>query len=155
MSGVAGVHGPAPEGSTDQRFVVCVAPFPGLELGHTWLCVSDVAVCVRRGWSPRTCYRRGHGSEFCHVCRSFSGDRVSPPLTLPYDNNRRALIAFFIFFHVSRHNLSRESRNSLDQISRESRLPGLNPNDDPPTLRWYFILDGNTMCLEPNQVVVS
>ena len=31
VSGVAGVHGPAPEGDTDQRFTVCVASFPGLE----------------------------------------------------------------------------------------------------------------------------
>ena len=53
VSGVVGVHEPAPEGDTDQRFAVCVAPFPGLELGCASLCVSGVVVCVRRGWSPR------------------------------------------------------------------------------------------------------
>ena len=49
VSAVAGVHGAAPEGDADQRFTLCDAPFPGLELVCTWLCVSGVVVCVRRG----------------------------------------------------------------------------------------------------------
>ena len=32
---------------------------------------------------------------------------------------------------------------SLNQISPESPLPGLNPNDKPPALKRCFILDGN------------
>ena len=34
MPGVAGVHGPAPKGDTDQRFAVFFAPFPGHEFRH-------------------------------------------------------------------------------------------------------------------------
>ena len=83
MSGVAGVHGPTPKRDTDQRFTLCVAPFPGIELGWQWLCVSGVVVCVR-------CGRIGY----------FPRARVSPESMLPYDYNRRAVIAFFILFPI-------------------------------------------------------
>ena len=45
------VHGPAPEGDTDQRFAV-----------HSAMCVW-----VWRGWSPRTRSRGGQGSVFCRA----------------------------------------------------------------------------------------
>ena len=44
------------------------------------------------------------------------------------------------FYFISHYDLSRDSGNSLDQIqiSRESRVPGLKPNDDPPVLKRLF-----------------
>ena len=115
------------------------------------MCVGRGCVCP--AWLESTEDQRFAVS---FQCRSFPGARVSPWSTLPYDNNRRAVIALFILFYfISHHNLSRESGNSLDQIqiSRESRLLWLIPNDDPPMVERFFsttrphwrgtFLDGN------------
>ena len=119
MSGVVGVHEPAPEGDTDQRFAVCVAPFPGLELGCASLCVSGVVVCVRRGWSPRTGVSLFRFSVVPFLGLEFRLYQRYRMTTIDAQSLR------FLFYFISHHNLSRESGNSLDQIqiSRESRLP--------------------------------
>ena len=62
---------------------------------------------------------------------------------------------FFILFHFPVITFPGNREIVLIRFFRESRLQGFNPNDDPPTLKRYFILDGNTKCLEPNQVMPS
>ena len=96
------------------------------------------------------------------LSRSFPRTWVSPQSTLPYDNNRRAAIAFFILFPIITF-----PGNQVIILFR-FRIPGfpspgirkLKPNDDlgfffttHPHWRGTF-LDGNATCLEPNQVVM-
>ena len=93
--------------------------------------------CVQRGWSPWTRSRQRHRSAFRRVA--------------PFPGLEFHLHQCYCMTTIETHSLHFFGFViSLDQISRESCLPGLNPNDDPPTLKRYFVLDGNPTCLEPS-----